>query len=81
MTDIGGIAAERLQSFIERIEHVQEEIDALNRDKRDIYAEAKGNGFDKKILQQIVRLRNLDKEDRQEQEHLLDLYKAALGMD
>ncbi len=74
------IAADRLRSFIERIERLEEEKAALSGDIRDIYAEAKGEGFDPKVLRQIVRLRKMDRSDYQEQEALLELYKAALGM-
>lgn len=80
MSDVGGIAAEQLRSYIERIERLEEEKAGLAADVRDIYAEAKGTGFDTKIMRQILRLRKLEKEDRQEQEELLDLYKQALGM-
>ena len=80
MADVGGIAAERLKSFIERIERLEEERAALAADVREVYSEAKGAGFDIRILRQVVRLRKLDGADRREQEELLDLYKSALGM-
>ena len=80
MPDVGGIAGERLRSFIERIERLEEEKAALAADIREIYAEAKGTGFDTKIMRQVLKLRKLDREDRQEQETLLDLYLQALGM-
>ena len=80
MADVGGIAADRLRSLIERIERLEEEKAALAGDIREVYAEAKGSGFDTKIMRQIVRLRKLDKADLQEQETLLDLYKRALGL-
>lgn len=80
MSDVGGIAADRLRSFIERIERLEEEKAALTSDIREVYAEAKGNGFDTKVMRQVVRLRKLDSSDRAEQEELLDLYKRALGM-
>ena len=80
MAEVGGIAAERLRSFIERIERLEEEKAALAADIREVYAEAKGDGFDVKTMRQIVRLRKLDSSDRAEQEALLDLYKAALGL-
>ena len=80
MTDGGGIAAQRLRSFIERIERLEEEKAALAADIREVYAESKGDGFDVKTMRQIVRLRKLDSSDRAEQEALLDLYKAALGL-
>ena len=80
MTDGGGIAAQRLRSFIERVERLEEEKAALAADIREVYAEAKGDGFDVKTMRQIVRLRKLDSSDRAEQEALLDLYKSALGL-
>jgi len=80
MNDVGGIASDQLRSVIERIERLEEEKAGIAADIRDIYAEAKGNGFDSKIIRQIIRLRKMEKADRQEQEELLELYKAALGM-
>jgi uncharacterized protein (UPF0335 family) len=75
-----GFAAGQLKSLIERIERLEEEKGALTEDLREVYAEAKGNGFDTKIMRQVVRMRRLDKADRQEQEAVLDLYLSALGM-
>ncbi len=80
MVETGGIAADALRSYIERIERLEEEKKALADDIKDIYGEAKSTGFDVKIIRQIVRLRKLDENDRQEQEALLDLYTHALGM-
>ncbi|MEO1193578.1 MAG: DUF2312 domain-containing protein [Pseudomonadota bacterium] len=80
-TAVGGIAADRLKSFIERIERLEEEKAALAGDIREVYAEAKGNGFDTKIMRQVIKLRKMEQNDRQEQEHLLDLYIRALGME
>ncbi len=80
MTDGGGIAAQRLRSFIERIERLEEEKAALAADIREVYAEAKGDGFDAKTMRQIVKLRKMDSSDRAEQDALLNLYKAALGL-
>ncbi len=80
MADVGGIAADRLRSFIERIERLEEEKAALAGDIREVFAEAKSNGFDTKIMRQVVRLRKMENADREEQEMLLDLYKRALGM-
>ncbi|HEY9078468.1 DUF2312 domain-containing protein [Magnetovibrio sp.] len=80
MTDVGGIAGDRLRSFVERIERLEEEKAALAADIREVYSEAKGTGFDVKILRQIVRLRKMDVSERQELEDLLDVYKRALGM-
>ena len=81
MTGKGGIAADRLKSFIERIERLEEEKSALAADIREVYAEAKGTGFDTKIMRQIIRIRRMDKADRQEQEELLILYKRALDLE
>ena len=80
MADVGGIAGERLRSFIERIENLEEEKAALTADLREVYSEARAVGFDPKIMRQIVRLRKMESADRQEQEALLDTYMAALGM-
>lgn len=73
-------AKDQLKSIIERIERLEEEKAALTADIREVYSEAKGNGFDTKIIRQVVRLRKLDRADLQEQEAILDLYLAALGM-
>jgi uncharacterized protein (UPF0335 family) len=75
-----GFAAGQLRSLVERIERLEEEKTALTADIREVYAEAKGHGFDTKIMRQVVRIRRLDKADRQEQEAVLDLYLSALGM-
>ena len=81
MSDVGGVAADRLKSFIERIERLEEEKAGLAADIRDVYAEAKSAGFEVKVMRQIVRLRKMDHADRQEQESLLELYKQAIGLD
>ena len=81
MADVGGIAAERLRSFIERIERLEEEKAALAADIREVFGEAKGTGFDTKVMRQILKLRKMEQADRQEQEHLLTLYKQALGIE
>ncbi len=73
MPEVGGIAGERLRSFIERIERLEEEKRTLAADIKEVYAEAKGTGFDAKTMR-------LDKDDLDEQETLLDIYKRALGM-
>lgn len=80
MAKTGGIAAERLKSFIERIERLEEEKAALAADVREVYAEAKGTGFDTKIMRQIIKLRKLDAAARAEQDALLELYKQAVGL-
>jgi uncharacterized protein (UPF0335 family) len=75
-----GFAKEHLKSFIDRIERLEEERNALTTDIREVYAEAKGTGFDTKIMRQVVRMRKLEKADFQEQEAILDLYLTALDM-
>ena len=80
MANVGGVAGEQLKSFIERIERLEEEKNALSGDIKEVYAEAKGNGFEPKIMRQIIKIRKMDKDALDEQESLLDLYKRALGM-
>lgn len=75
-----GFAKEQLKSFIERIERLEEEKRTIADDIRDVYAEAKANGYDTKILRQVIRIRKQDKSEREEMEALLDLYMQALGM-
>jgi uncharacterized protein (UPF0335 family) len=75
-----GFAKDHLRAFIDRIERLEEERAALTADIREVYNEAKGNGFDTKIMRRVVRMRKLDKADFQEQEAILDLYLGALGM-
>jgi uncharacterized protein (UPF0335 family) len=74
------VAKDMLKSIVERIERLEEEKKALSDDVREVYAEAKGNGFDTKVLRKVIALRKLDKTERQEQEALLDLYMHTLGM-
>lgn len=73
-------AKDQLKSIVERVERLEEEKTALSGDIREVYAEAKGNGFDTKIVRQVVRLRKLDSTEREERDALLDLYMSALGM-
>jgi uncharacterized protein (UPF0335 family) len=80
MADVGGVASERLKSFVDRIERLEEEKAALAGDIREIYSEAKGTGFDIKVLRQIIRLRKMESSDRAEMEELIDVYKRALEM-
>lgn len=80
MAKTGTIAGDRLKTFVERIERLEEEKAALAADITEVYDEAKSVGFDGKILRQIVRLRKMDQSDRQEQEELLSIYMSALGM-
>ncbi|MFX4220361.1 MAG: DUF2312 domain-containing protein [Thalassobaculum sp.] len=77
---IGGINAGQLESFIQRIENLEEEKANLMADIREIFAEAKANGYDVKIMRQILKLRKMEEDDRDEQETLLEVYKRALGM-
>ncbi len=81
MAEVGGIAADRLRSFLERVERLEDEKAALSADVREVYAEAKAVGFDTKIMRQVLKLRKMDRADRQEQAHLLDLYKRAVGIE
>jgi uncharacterized protein (UPF0335 family) len=77
---VGGIAADRLRSLIDRIERLEEERRALGSDIKDIYAEGKSAGFDVKVMRQLIRLRKQEPAEIEEQETLLDLYRRALGM-
>ncbi|WP_294537727.1 DUF2312 domain-containing protein [uncultured Rhodoblastus sp.] len=79
MTDTVGIAGDRIRSIVERIEHIEEEIKALNEDKKEVFQEAKGEGFDLKVIKEIIRLRKQDKDERDEHESLLDLYLSAMA--
>jgi uncharacterized protein (UPF0335 family) len=74
-----GVASERLQSFIARIERLEDDKAAVMADEKEVYAEAKGEGFDTKILRAIIKLRKKDPQERREEEELLELYLAALG--
>jgi len=74
------VNAGHLKAFIERIERLEEEKKAISDDIKDVYAEAKGNGFDVKIIKTIVKLRKLDRDKRRETEEILDLYMSAIGM-
>ncbi len=77
---VDGVAAEQLQSLIMRVERLEEDKANILGDIREVYAEAKNQGFDPKIMRAIVRLRKLEEHDYREQEEILDLYKRALGM-
>ena len=74
------VARDQLRSIVERIERLEEEKKAIADDIKDIFAEAKGNGFDVKTLRTVVRMRKIETTERQEQEAMLDLYLSALGM-
>lgn len=78
--NVGGIAADQLKAFIERVEKLEADKAAIATDIREVFAEAKAVGFKVKIMRQIIRLRNMDSAERDEQQHYLDLYKRALGM-
>jgi len=73
-------AKDQLKAFVERVERLEEEKKALSDDIRDVYAEAKGNGYDVKALRAIVRLRKMETTERQEQQAVLETYMHALGM-
>jgi uncharacterized protein (UPF0335 family) len=76
---LNSAAQSQLKSIIERIERLEEDKAAVSNDLKEVYAEAKGNGFDVKILRKVVRLRKQDKAKRQEEEALVDLYLSAIG--
>ncbi len=76
----GNLARDHLRAFIECIERLEEEKATLMEDIREVYAEAKGTGFDPKIMRQVVRIRKMEPDQRQEQEYVLDTYLSALGM-
>lgn len=78
--EVGGVAADRLRSIIERVERLNEEVKALKADTKDVFQEAKSAGFDVKVLRLIIRLRALDPSEVAEQDALTDLYRRALGV-
>ena len=78
MSDEIGIAGNRVRSFVERIEQLEIEIAELNEGKKEVFAEAKGEGFDVKILKEIIKIRKQDKDERDEHETLLDVYMRAM---
>ncbi len=80
MSDVGGIAADRLRSLIERIEYLEEEKNGIGNDIKDVFAEAKSAGFDTKIMKSILKLRKMSAADRDEQELLIETYCKALNM-
>lgn len=81
MAEADGVAGEQLRTLIERIERLEADKEALTSDIRDVYTQAKAAGFSVKVVRQLVRLRKMDKEERDEQEALLELYRQAIGMD
>ena len=80
MSDAHGVARDQLRAFIERIERLEEEKKTIADDIKDVYGEAKGTGFDTKILKKVIALRKKDEQERMEEEAILDTYLAALGM-
>ena len=80
MSFYGGLSAEHLRQYIERLERLEEEKKNIADDIKDVMAEAKGNGFDVKTIRQILKLRKVEAAELEEQEYLLDTYKRALGM-
>ncbi|OSQ49641.1 MULTISPECIES: DUF2312 domain-containing protein [Thalassospira] len=80
MTEVGGIAADQLASYVERIERLEEEKANMMADIKEVYGEAKALGYDVKILRDIIRLRKMEDHQRSEQEEILETYKRALGM-
>ena len=80
MTEIGGIAVERLRSIIERVENLEEDKAGILSDIRDIYAEAKSAGFDTKAIRAVIKLRKMNAADRDEQELLVETYRKALNI-
>lgn len=74
------VAAGQLRAFIERVERIDEEISGMKDDRKDVFAEMKGTGFDTKAVRKILALRKKDKAEREEEEAILDLYMSALGM-
>jgi uncharacterized protein (UPF0335 family) len=78
MSDTVGIPGDRIRSFVERVEQLETEIQELNEQKKEVFAEAKGEGFDVKILKEIIKIRKQDKDERDEHETLLDVYMRAM---
>lgn len=77
---VGGVAVDQLKSIIGRVEKLEEEKAGIGADIRDVFSEAKGNGFDVRAIRQIIKLRKMDSQDREEQETILDTYLNAMGM-
>jgi uncharacterized protein (UPF0335 family) len=80
MTEEATTTDQQLRLFIERVERLEEEKKGISDDISDVYSEAKSQGYDVKVMRQIVRLRKLKPEERKEMEHLIELYKSALGI-
>jgi uncharacterized protein (UPF0335 family) len=77
---VAGITAGQLKQYIEKIERLEEEKTGISADIREVFAEAKGNGYDPKIMRQVLKIRKMDREEMEEQEELVTLYCQALGM-
>ena len=80
MAEVRGVSTDRLRSLIDRIERLEEEKMAMAADIREVYSEAKGAGFDVRVMRQLIRLRKLDKDDRTQMEEILSVYERALDM-
>ncbi len=80
MSQVGGISSDQLKQFIERIENLEQEKANIAEDIREVYAEAKYNGFDPKIMRSVLKIRKMDSSEREEHEYILDTYLIALGM-
>lgn len=80
-SDVGGVSGQRLKSFIERVERLEEEKSAIAEDIKEVYGEAKATGFDVKIIRRVIKLRKMELDKRREEDELLELYKAAIGME
>lgn len=80
MSTVTGITGDQLKSFVERIEHLEEEKTGLSEDIREIFSEAKSQGYDPKIMREVLKIRKMNKEDREVQEELITVYMNALGM-
>ena len=78
MSEPGRVAGDQLRTIVERIEHVEEEIKELSEARKEIYLEAKDNGFDVRVLREVIRLRKQDQKEREEHETLLDIYLQAI---
>ncbi|QRM34495.1 DUF2312 domain-containing protein [Microvirga sp. VF16] len=79
MSDVVGIPGNRIRSFVERIEQIENEIKDLTEAKKEVFSEAKGEGFDVKILKEIIKLRKQDQDERDEHDSLLDVYMRAMA--
>ncbi len=79
-TEVGGVSGEYLQSYIERIERLEEEKAELSSDIREVFAEAKGTGFDPKIMREVLKIRKMEQHELDEKESMVHLYRQALGM-